>query len=260
MTVEGQGMTRMDSLQIGDSVLIADGTYSQIYSFGHKATSTLTKYLQICTSDMDPDHPLEISSDHLIYTFGSTNTVPNLVAARNLDVGESLLNVNGTASTVLWIRTVERKGAYSPLTKSGNLLVNGVLASSYVSRRWVHDYVSGEALHYLQHAATGPLRMFCAMTSCKMETYNEHTGFSAYVQFWFAVEQWHLELHWVGRLAFSLVVATPVIILVLLGKLMIMPISVLQLHLVIVAIGYWSFVHENHVNNKKRFHKEELAK
>ena len=148
---------RMDTLQIGDSVLTADGSFSKVYGFGHKASSLQTKYLQVFAANMDKDHPLEISPEHLIYTQDRSEKAWKLIPAGDLREGDSLLPANGRPSAVLWIREVERKGVYAPLTVSGNLLVNGALASCYVSRSWLKDHVSGQALHQFQHGAMLPV-------------------------------------------------------------------------------------------------------
>jgi len=231
----------MDALKIGDAVRTGDRTFSMVYSFGHKASSFKTNYLQVFAANMEAGHPLEISMEHLIYTHDATKNVVVLVAASDLQVGGTLLTMDGILSEILWIRTVQRQGVYSPLTESGNLLVNGVLASSYVSRDWLKEYVSGDTLHAFQHSATLPVRLFCAIVDCKTEGYNETTGFSMWVQFWFGVEQWQLLLPTVWQMAFLSFLVGPVTVIMLFGKLLIISQTDVALvtHVIAVIIGFF---------------------
>ena len=228
----------MDALKIGDSVQIADGTFSKVYSFGHKAPSQQTKYLQIISTTMDKHHPLEISAEHLIYTQDASKNAWTLVPAGDLNEGDSLLSTNGRPTTILKIREVERQGAYAPLTVSGNLLVNGVLASSYISRHWLKDHVSGLTLHQFQHGAMLPVRWFCFLVSCQDETYNESTGYSAWVQFWYEMEQWMLTLPLVWRTCCWSLLLAPAAMIVILGNVSVQPMSSLVTHAVTVVIAY----------------------
>ena len=237
--VDGKGVMRMDALKIGDLVQIADGTFSKVYSFGHKTSTQRTKYLQIFSSNMDKDHPLEISPEHLIYTHDASKKAWKLVQAGDLSEGDSLLSGNGHPSTILWIREVERKGAYAPLTVSGNLMVNGVLASSYVSRNWLKDHVSGLTLHNFQHGAILPVRFICSLMSCKEENYHESTGFSAWVQFWYEIEQWLLTLPLAWRACFMSLLLVPAALITLLGAVSIHPMYSLVTHAAAAIIGFF---------------------
>ena len=229
----------MDALKIGDSVQIADGTFSKVYSFGHKASTQRTKYLQVFSASMDKGRPLEISPEHLIYTHDASKNTWKLVPAGDLNAGDSLLSANNRPSTILWIREVERNGAYAPLTMSGNLLVNGVLASSYVSRNWLKDHVSGHTLHKFQHGGMLPVRLFCTITSCHDESYNESTGFSAWVQFWYEIEQRMLTLPMAWQACLWTLLLVPAAWIAFWGNILVQPIAFLVTNTVAVMIGYF---------------------
>ena len=237
--VDGKGLMRMDALQIGDSVQIADGTFSKVYSFGHKASTQRTKYLQVFSASMDKGRPLEISPEHLIYTRDTSKKTWKLVPAGDLNAGDSLLSANERPSTILWIREIERNGAYAPLTLSGNLLVNGVLTSSYVSRNWLKDHVSGLTLHKFQHGGMLPVRLFCSLVSCQEETYHESTGFSAWVQFWYEIEQWMLTLPLAWQVCLWPLLLVPATLIALWGQVSVQPISSLVTNAVAVIMGYF---------------------
>lgn len=186
INVKGKGDIEMRNLRIGDYVAQVNGGYSEVYSFGHRHETEPTLYLKI---QSDSRIPLEISAEHLIYV--QVEGGKKLIPASQLKVGDPLVAPNGVPSVVSGIKTVHRRGAYSPLTVSGQLVVNGVEVSSYVTRSWVPKTVSGEALFYLEHAGTAPVRLYCQyMVGCEHESYDVNSGFSAWVQFWFRLEQW----------------------------------------------------------------------
>lgn len=232
--VQGKGTTRMDELRIGDAVMTSQG-FSKVFSFGHYAPGEKTKFLQIQTASMDPKYPLEISEDHLISTKGTTTK--KFVPAGTLKIGDYLMTEKGP-SVIESIREVHRKGSFSPLTANGELLVNGATASSYVSRQWLKTKVSGDALHYFQHGGVLSYQLYCAFSDCSEEAYNEETGFSAWVQFWYEVEQWQLHLGAISRVVFLFFLALGAIPIILLGGLFALPTNSMVIHLVAACIGY----------------------
>ena len=67
-------------------------------------------------------------------------------------------------------------GAFVPLTKSGNIVVDGVLASCYAS---VH--------HAIAHLGMAPMRYFPQLM---MSIFQEENGFSAFVQIMEFMGRW----------------------------------------------------------------------
>jgi len=226
VSVEGRGDMLMDRVKVGDNVLTANGKYSMVYSFGHFAPSQRGIYLQIKTTSFEK--PIELTSDHLIFIL--TEKGRSLVPAGDIKVGDSLVTTHAVAR-VLAIRKVYRRGAYSPLTTTGDIAVNGVIASTYVTRSWLNGKVSPQMLHWLQHGASLPYRVYCAMVGgCQAETYDKATGFSPWVVFWYRLEQWHLGLHGALQAVFLFVLVVPTLFTIAVGKLM-------------TASSAWSFVH-----------------
>ena len=187
--VQGQGTTRMDALKVGDAVLTADGTYSEVYSYGHFAPERKVEYLQIQTdvSRQNQQPPLEISAEHLLYANGQ------LVPASKVKVGDALQESTTTATAattqvVVSLRKVTRRGAYAPFTKSGNLVVNGVVASSYVAFPSAFEsYLSHPQQNWMQHAALQPIRAFCAAFGCADESHDQDTGYTQPVMLWMRI-------------------------------------------------------------------------
>jgi len=236
--VLGFGTTNMKDLTVGQKVLTSDGTYSKVYSFGHKHPSSKVTYLQVLSKSMGKNRPLEISREHLIYTQDQVTKKTTIVPASELQVGDLLLGEHGRPSPITSIRMVEREGAYSPLlTGAGNLVVNGVVASTYVTRDWLKDSVPGDLLHAFQHGSILPYRLFCAVVGCADEFYNEKTGFSPYVQFWYSVEQRQLHLHKAARFIFLSFMVLPAVFAVVVGKILVLRPTLMATHLAAALVG-----------------------
>lgn len=184
--VEGAGATRVGDLKIGDAVLTGDGSYSEVYSFAHFAPNELAKYLQIKAQTMDK--PLEISEPHMIFKYDEESKKKTLVAAKDIKVGDALVTGQHAPVVVKSIRSVTRNGAYNPLTKSGDVVVNGVVASNYIilSPSFA-KHVSPHLQHLFEHAAMTPYRTFCGLFGCESEIYDEVTGVPSYVMKWMSL-------------------------------------------------------------------------
>jgi len=112
---------RMADLQIGDKVLTQDGRYEPIYSFAHLHATQWAEFVQLQTNKSTT---LELTSDHMIWV-SSNEYVP----ASLVQVGTMLSN----REVIVQKRTVQKKGVYAPLTRSGTIVVNGILCSTYIT-------------------------------------------------------------------------------------------------------------------------------
>jgi len=246
--VLGHGPTRMDALKIGDSVRTENGCYSPVYSFGHYESNKMTEYLQIQVGgkiQKYKPHPLEISMEHMLYKYIIQTKKKEAIPAGSIKVGDWIVADTGAPIEVLSITKVSRRGAYSPLTTTGNIVVSGVLASNYVSRSWVKDHASGEMLHWLQHGGTVPYRVYCAVVGCHSETYDDSTGFSPWVQFWYHIEQWLLSLSKVWQVVSLTLLVVPVVMAMLLGKLLaVAPTMTSVAHCLAAVIGFFFWKHQ----------------
>lgn len=118
--LEGQSIkTPISDLKIGDKVLVEDGKYSTVYSFGHRNEDALTTYLQF-------NQQLEVSEDHMVHVDGK------FAPASTVKLGSTLRDASGNGVVVTGIATVEKRGAFSPFTLSGKVVVNGMLASNFI--------------------------------------------------------------------------------------------------------------------------------
>jgi hypothetical protein len=169
--VKGVGSVSMDRLRIGDwvrtSVADKDAAYSRVYSFHHIDPDVEVEFLQLYTDQMQL--PIEITADHMIFT-----ATGKAVRASQVQVGDVLTDQH----PVTKIESVKRRGLYAPVTESGDIVVNGVVASCYVAL--LDTTLINQ--HALAHATCAIKRLACGMmpSLCNEETYDED-GFPMFV-------------------------------------------------------------------------------
>lgn len=132
---------RMDELIVGDRVAVGGGHFSDVFMFTHKLPTAQAEFITLTTASgsalmLTPGHYIPLS-------------IGELVAARSVRVGDSLILGDGDESRVVSARFGSGVGLFNPQTTSGDVVVNGVLASTYTQA--VEPAVA--------HAALAPLRM-----------------------------------------------------------------------------------------------------
>jgi len=213
-----RGIVAMNQLQVGEQVLTQSGSYETVYAFGHYHPTKAATFLQIqstTTFDEKNNHNnnnnnvLEITGDHLVFLQGKTNPV----RADSIRVGDILQ----PAATVTKIDTVDREGIYAPLTTGGTVVVNNIVASSYVSLQTMDttcaEYIPAGVLSFSHHAYThlglAPFRLLCQGVSSSFGTsFNEETGMPFYAHMSVSLTQWALhQQHFVVQaLVFAVIV------------------------------------------------------
>lgn len=171
--VQGKGTILMKDLQINDEVFVGNDSnnnnkpiYQAVYGFGHYQEDRPNEYLQIHTSNSD-NKPLEISAAHLLYVKGMHHPIrADTIQTGDVLIQKTVHSSTATSLPVTKIQKVTRNGAYMPLTKDGSIVVNGVLASSYVSimedaPEIVGKYLTVASEDQLLHWWLAPYRMVC---------------------------------------------------------------------------------------------------
>lgn len=138
-------------LQIGDRVrsLNAEGNleYSEVLLFLHRNPSLRSRFLRLSLAS---GHNLTITPSHLILRWEKPNTtalhhaIP--VYAQDVRIHDQLLLSSPTSSeltvdSITRIEEVFETGVYAPLTVSGTIVVNDIVASCYAviySQRLAH--------------------------------------------------------------------------------------------------------------------------
>ncbi|CAB9513960.1 Protein hedgehog [Seminavis robusta] len=175
----------MENLQLGDMVLTGKADYEPVYAFGHQEKDVLASFVQIHKKDKQP---LEVTPEHLVFLDGHANPV----RADSIKAGDMLVGQDGTTNNVVTkVKTITKKGLYDPLTRSGTIAVDGVIASTYISlqdKEASAEYVdfqggmnSGISHHDFVHMVLSPFRMLCSGVSSNMCTPTANDGMPLYV-------------------------------------------------------------------------------
>jgi len=181
---KNKGPMKIKDIQIGDFVQSSKDGFSRIYSFGHRNVNTVANFLQIQYIVSGSKNPgsIEITPDHLMSVNGS------MLPASLIQVGDHLQGNTEREMIVSKIRNVRSQGVYAPFTESGTVLVNNVLASSYVTLQpgtgslKIAAIDTGLSLHELSHFFQGIHRMSCQLywPWCANESYTKE-GISTWV-------------------------------------------------------------------------------
>jgi len=158
----------MKDLNIGDQILVdinkqGQRIYESIYAFIHASLNGTYDYLKI-TVENNSEQSLMISSDHLVFRFNQTKPI----FAGHLKIGDQLqiLSKHGLiqAGSIIDIRLIKSQGFYAPLTRSGKLVVDGIVVSNYAT----------VANHQLAHLVMQPYRWWINLTNSSSFSENIH--------------------------------------------------------------------------------------
>lgn len=225
-TVEvlGKGLIQLTELEIGDFARVGYGRFSRVHGFYHLHKDVEAAFLQIKTSD---SKVLELTANHLVFV----NGMP--LRASSLQLGDPL----GQA-TVVAISKVKRRGLYSPATFSGDIVISGVLVSTYSSH--LASPLVNE--HTATHVALTYHRLLCRFhfEFCQDETYNTF-GVSRFISPLNSLRG--IQQHYPGVLATVILITFPVFLsLFLLETIITSPFllgTALASLSAIVAMSHW---------------------
>ena len=154
MHLEGAGETRISELRVGDRVLSTRG-YETVLGFLHQLRGGSSSFLTVSHSDGE----FRATENHLVFAAEGSKAVGYL------RVGEQIfVSTSAPTSEILEVREGKSSlGMFSPLTASGTVVVDGVVASIYgqPSKR-------GKLTHGSAHAAFFPVRAYHALGLTRM--------------------------------------------------------------------------------------------
>lgn len=131
--------TRMDQVKVGDRVRVANGQFSTVFMFTHKLRDVAWTFVKL---DTEAGMTIRLTTGHYIYVGD------RLMAAGAVKVGDTLTLADERRTVVTNVARVSGRGLYNPQTAHGNIVVNGILASTYT-----------RAVQYsTAHALLAPLR------------------------------------------------------------------------------------------------------
>lgn len=152
---------RMDQLVVGDRVRVGKTQYSDIFMFTHKMNDG--QLYEFVRFELSSGEFVEATPGHYVYANGE------LVAAASVRVGDWMDLASGAASQVAHVKFVSKRGLYNPQTLSGDLVVNGVLVSTYTT-----------AVNPLYaHKVLAPLRFIYSWTGLATSILDEGTTFAS---------------------------------------------------------------------------------
>ena len=102
-------------------VLTADG-FSNVDIITHNDPNQIAEYITLTT---DSNNTITLSDKHYIYANN------NYKFAENVQIGDTLQLYGHKNVKVIDITKNLYKGVYAPITKTGNIIVNGIHASCY---------------------------------------------------------------------------------------------------------------------------------
>lgn len=140
-------MIQMDQLKVGDKVRVSATEFSEVYYFSTSmaAAETTSKFIKVVAGNAT----LQLTPGHYLYVNGALTT------AEKVQVGDMVVLASGEKASITEVGSSWAGGLYNPHTLHGDVVVNGVLTSTYT-----------EAVHpTLAHALLSPLRaMYAAGT------------------------------------------------------------------------------------------------
>ncbi|CAF1429947.1 unnamed protein product [Rotaria sp. Silwood1] len=125
----------LSDISIGDRVLVNENNvYEPIIAFIHGEREGLFEFLviDIHSTVSNMSSTMFVSANHLIFDFKSRKAR----FAGTFRVGDQVQfieNAQIIPGEIVSIRLSKQKGFYAPLTPSGTIVVNGVLASNYAT-------------------------------------------------------------------------------------------------------------------------------
>lgn len=124
VTLENGSIIPMHLLKVGDRVQVGRRKFSDVFMFTHRVQHVKSIFVELL---LENGAFLPISPGHYVYA----NDL--LVMAAHVRRGDVMTVADGTRSRVQMITYNDRAGLYNPQTLNGDIIVNGVLVSTYTS-------------------------------------------------------------------------------------------------------------------------------
>lgn len=117
-------VVKMSELYAGRHIHVSEaGESSPVFLFSHRTTQGSFEFVRLATQS---GHAIKLSAGHYVYANG------RLTAAAAVQVGDMLRTVTGP-SKVAAVDIVRERGLVAPHTMHGDIVVDGIVASSYTT-------------------------------------------------------------------------------------------------------------------------------
>ena len=114
-------MKRIDEIDVGDSIRVGQ-EFSHVFGFTHRISTGIFEFVRLTT---EQGKHIELTGGHFLYVNGQ------LQKAGDVQVGDRLRVSNGESVVVTYVTTVRKEGLYNPQTLHGDIVVNGIVSSTY---------------------------------------------------------------------------------------------------------------------------------
>lgn len=122
--LESGAVKRMSEVAIGDRIRVSPTQFSEVFMFTHKVENTMHEFLTLRTHGQAK---ITLTQGHYLYVNGE------LAPARAVSAGDSVELADGKMAVVVDIQTISARGLYNPQTVHGDVIVDGVRASTYTT-------------------------------------------------------------------------------------------------------------------------------
>lgn len=160
ITLEDGTVKSMGDLQLGDRVQVAPGEFSDVFMFSHRDAEVKASFVQLMT---ESGAYLHITAGHYMYVNDQ------LTAAGAVRTGDTVYTENGKVSKVCNVSSTLKAGIYNPQTVHGDIVVNGILTSTYTTS--VHPRAA--------HSLLAPLRSLFRLLHTSTSVFNHGARFLA---------------------------------------------------------------------------------
>ncbi len=157
--LESGSVKRMDEVVVGDRVAVGSGKFSEVFMFTHKLSDVKQDFVSIKTASGET---VRLTEGHYLPVNGK------YVPAREAKVGDFVTVASG-ATTIAEISTVSGTGLFNPQTAHGDIVVDGVLASTYTTA----------VERKMAHAMLAPFRMLAQQLGLTTAMLNSGNDFAA---------------------------------------------------------------------------------
>ena len=124
ITLEGGRKKTMADLAVGDKVLTHNGVFTEVFMFSHRLEEATNTFLELTTATTT----LAITPNHYLYVNNG-----ELREAQYVKVGDSLTLASGKRDKIVSVGRVTKDGIFNPHTLQGDIVVDGVLTSTYTA-------------------------------------------------------------------------------------------------------------------------------
>lgn len=116
-------LKRMDELRIGDSVLVEKNRFSRVFAFTHRSKTVMYKFVELRAARSKLQ--VRLTRGHFLAVNGK------LSKAGDAKKGDTILLGDGSEDIIAEKRIVTDYGLYNAQTLDGNIVVDGVISSTY---------------------------------------------------------------------------------------------------------------------------------